>query len=81
MTPGLGGRSSANIAQHLNGMHFPASKDDVLKRARDGGAGQDVLEVLESFPDGEEFETAADVMKAYGDVDQAPQTGIIDRRP
>jgi hypothetical protein len=40
-----------------------------------------VLEVLESFPEDEEFETAADVMKAYVETDQAPQTGIIDRKP
>jgi hypothetical protein len=60
-------------------MHFPASKEDLLERARDNGAGQDVLEVLE--PEDEEFETAADVMKAYGEADQAPQSGVIDRKP
>jgi hypothetical protein len=81
MTRGLGGHSPANITAHLKGMHFPASKEDLLEHARDNGAGQDVLEVLESFPDDEEFETAADVMKAYGEADQAPQTGIIDRKP
>jgi len=29
--------------------------------------------VLESFPDDEDFESMADVMKAYGEADQAPQ--------
>lgn len=81
MTRGVGGHSPASITSHPKGMHFPASKDDLLERARDNGAGQDVLEVLESFPDDEEFETAADVMTAYGEADQAPQTGIIDRKP
>ena len=28
-------------------MHFPASKEELLERARDSGAGQDVIEVLE----------------------------------
>jgi hypothetical protein len=37
--------------------------------------------VLESFPEGEEFETLADAMKAYGRSDQAPQTGVIDIKP
>jgi hypothetical protein len=46
------GRSSANVAHHLEGMHFPSSKEDLLVRARDNGAGQDMLEVLESFPSG-----------------------------
>jgi hypothetical protein len=40
-----------------------------------------MLEVLESFPEDEEFETLADLMRAYGESDQAPQTGIIDRKP
>jgi Protein of unknown function (DUF2795) len=81
MTRGLGGHSPANVTHHLKRVHFPASKEDLLTRARDNGAGQDVLEVLESFPNGEEFESLADVMRAYGESDQAPQTGIIDIKP
>lgn len=77
----LSGRSPANITHHLKGMHFPASKEDLLERARDNGAGQDVLEVLESLSNDQEFQTVADVVKAYGEADQAPQTGIIDRKP
>ena len=81
MTRGLGRYSYVNVTRHLEGMHFPASKEDVLLRARDNGAGQDVLEVLESFPEDEEFETLADVIKAYGESDQVPQTGIMDQKP
>ena len=33
----------------------------------------------ESFPD-EDFDSMADVTKAYRDSDQAPQTGIFDRK-
>jgi Protein of unknown function (DUF2795) len=81
MTQGPAGHSSVNVRRHLEGMHFPASKDDLLLRARDNGAGQDTLEVLESFPQGKEFGTLADVVKAYGEADQVPQTGIIDVKP
>jgi hypothetical protein len=81
MTQGLAGHSSVNVRRHLEGMHFPASKDDLLLRARDNGAGQDTLEVLESFPEGKEFGTLADVVRAYGEADQVPQTGIIDVKP
>jgi Protein of unknown function (DUF2795) len=81
MTRGLGGHSPANVTHHLKGVHFPASKQDLLTRARDNGAGQDVLEALESFPNGEQFESLADVTKAYGELDQAPQSGILDRKP
>jgi Protein of unknown function (DUF2795) len=62
-------------------MHFPASKDDLLLRARDNGAGQDMLEVLESFPEGKEFESLADVVRAFAQADQVPQTGVIDVKP
>jgi hypothetical protein len=57
-----------------------ASKSDLLLRARDNGAGQDALELLESFPDDAEFESLADVIRAYGS-DQVPQTGIGDVKP
>ena len=76
-----GGHLLANVTHHFKSVRFPASKDDLLERARNRGAGQDVLEVLESFPDGERFETLADVMKAFEDSDYAPQTGINERRP
>jgi hypothetical protein len=81
MTQGLAGHSSVNVRRHLEGMHFPASKDDLLLRARDNGAGQDTLEVLESFPEGKEFGTLAGVVRACGQADQVPQTGVIDVKP
>src|ERR1700722_1138978 len=79
MTQGLAGHSSANVTRHhLQGIHFPASKDGLLLRARDNGAGQDTIEVLESFPEGIEFKTLADVMRACGQADHVPQTRIIE---
>jgi hypothetical protein len=74
-------QAAANAAHHLTGTHFPACKEDLLRRARDNGAGQDILEVLESLPEHEEFKTLDDLLRACGDSDQAPQTGIIDRKP
>ena len=72
MTRGLGGHSPANVTHHLKGVGFPASKRDLIQRARQNGAESAVLEVLEAFSE-EEFETMADVMKAYGEADQAPE--------
>ena len=80
MTRPLGGYASANLAHHLNGANFPASKQDLLRRARNSGAGQDALELLESLPEAE-FQSLAEVVEATRDADQAPQTGIIDRKP
>jgi Protein of unknown function (DUF2795) len=76
----VGGHSTANVTHHLKGIEFPASKEDLLERAGNNGAGQDVLEALHCLPD-EEFGSLADVLRAYGELDHAPQTGIIDRKP
>jgi hypothetical protein len=81
MTREPSGPSAANVLHHLRRAHFPASKSDLLLRARDNGAGQDALELLDSFPDDAEFESLADVLRVYGGPDQVPQTGIIDVKP
>jgi len=80
MTYELAGHSTANLTHHLKGIVFPASKNELVERARIASAGQDVLEALECFPD-REFESLAEVLRAYGRLDQAPQTGIIDIKP
>jgi Protein of unknown function (DUF2795) len=81
MTREPSGPSTANVTHHLQGAHFPASKGDLLLQARDNGAGQDALELLDSFPEDAEFESLADVMQAAEGSDQAPQSGIIDVKP
>ncbi len=81
MAAGLGGRSAANVTHHLQGAHFPATREDLLLRARGNGAGQDLLELLESFAPGEEFTDLSAVIKAYQATDQAPQSGILERKP
>lgn len=43
-----------------------------MRQARKNGAEPAVLEVIEAMPD-MDFETMADVMKAYGEADNAPQ--------
>jgi hypothetical protein len=81
MTQGFGEHSAANAMHHLKGAQFPASKEDLLVRARDNGAGQDTLEVLQSFPTGKKFESLADVVSAYKESEQTPETGILERKP
>jgi hypothetical protein len=44
MTRGVGGHSPANIAHHLKGINFPASKQDLEKHANGNGADKEVLE-------------------------------------
>ena len=49
-----------------------------MLRARDKGAGQDALELLESSLRTRNSKSLADVTRACGGSDQAPQSGILD---
>ena len=72
MTRGLGGHSPANVSHHLKGIDFPATKQDLMRQARNNGADRAVLEVIEAMPDAD-YESMADVMKGYGEADNAPE--------
>lgn len=68
MTRGMGGHSPANIAHHLSGIDFPASKQDLLKHAKEQSADQEVLDVLNQMPD-QKYGSMADVMKGVGKIE------------
>lgn len=69
MTRGLGGHSPSNIMHYLKGANFPAKKQDLENHAKQNGAPQDVLAVLEGLPE-DTFNNAADVMKAFGEEER-----------
>ena len=74
------GYASTNLIRCLSGTGFPASKADLIERARNSGAGQDAREILAYLPEAE-FQSLAELVEAIRDADQAPQTGVIDRKP
>lgn len=39
------------IQRYLSGVDYPVTKDQLLEKARDNGAGEDVLSVLEKLPE------------------------------
>ena len=45
-----------------------------MRQARENGAEPAVLEVIEAMPEGE-YASMADVMKGYGEADDAPPPG------
>lgn len=55
------------LQKHLKGVDYPASKQDLIKHAKQQGADEDACSTLEQLPD-EQFETPADVSKAVGDI-------------
>ncbi len=75
------GYASANLIHAVSGAAFPASKADLVERARNRSAGQDALEILASLPEDARFESLADLARATRGVDQAPQSGLLERKP
>ncbi len=53
------------VQKHLKGMRYPASKDDVVSRARENGADDDLVQALEGVGR-DEFDGPDDVMEALG---------------
>ena len=53
------------VQKHLKGMHYPATKEDVVERARENGADDGLIQALESV-DWNEFRGPDDVMEALG---------------
>ncbi len=57
------------IRQHLQGMNFPASKQDVMNWARQHGAGSEETETMKKMPM-ENFNSVEDVAGAAGLLQQ-----------
>jgi len=57
--------SPAQVEKSIKGTHFPAQKQDLIQRARENHANQDVLKVLENMPD-KQFNSPVDISKAMG---------------
>ena len=57
--------SPISLQKHLHGTNYPASKEDLVQRARSNAAPDDVLQMLGALPQNR-FESPADVMRAYG---------------
>ena len=43
--------SPIEVQKYLGGIDYPASKDDIMRTARESGADGDVLEALDRIPD------------------------------
>ncbi|HEX6482703.1 MAG TPA: DUF2795 domain-containing protein [Ktedonobacteraceae bacterium] len=57
------------LEKYLKGVDYPANKNDLIKRAQQNGADQQVLETLKQLPD-RSFEGPAGVSKAIGAMDR-----------
>jgi hypothetical protein len=51
------------LQKHLGGVDYPASRDDLVRKAEENGADDDVLEALRGIPD-TEYDAPTAVTKA-----------------
>jgi len=66
--------SPIEVQKALKGMDYPAKKQDLIEKARENSAPQEVMQVLESLPD-KEFENAVDVSKEFGEGGRGSHQG------
>jgi hypothetical protein len=57
--------SPISLQKHLKGTSYPASKEELVKRAQTNDAPADVLEQVRQLPS-HTYTSPADVMKAFG---------------
>lgn len=62
--------STASVSQYLEGLDFPASKEQVIDYAAEHNAPPDVLDALSDMPEpaGDRFYSMAGVWDAVGEV-------------
>ena len=57
------------LEKYLKGVDYPASKNDLIKRAEQNGADQRVLDTLKQLPD-RTFDGPSGISKAIGNIDR-----------
>ncbi len=55
------------VEKFLKGVDYPASKDDLVKKAEQNGADQEIRLTLQQLKENK-FDTPADVSKAIGEL-------------
>lgn len=61
--------SAAEIQKFIGGIDFPCDKDELMEHAKEKGAPQSVLKLMEKFPD-KEYHSVVDVSKDISQVKQ-----------
>ncbi len=69
----MASESERNTEQYLQGVAFPASKEDLIYAAESNDAPQHFIEHLEGLREGAEFRDANEVMEAESYEEQATE--------
>ena len=65
----MAGVNPIQIEKFLKGIDYPAKKADLIKRAEQNGADEQVRATLQQLPD-QQFDSPADVSKVVGAIDR-----------
>lgn len=65
----MSGVSPKEVEKHLKGVQFPATKADLVKKAKMEGANKNIIDMLQNMP-GQTFNGPVDVAKAIGAEDR-----------
>lgn len=57
--------SAAELEKYLKGVDYPASKSDLLSKAKSNGAPSEVIDMINSLSE-DRFNSPIDVSKAFG---------------
>ncbi len=71
------------IQDFFDGVHFPATKEDLIRVAWDNKAPQELMDLLERFDDADEFPSPEAITHAYEDVriSESQRRTVTARRP
>lgn len=58
--------SAAELEKYLKGVDYPASKSDLLSKAKANGAPSEVIDMINGLP-ADNFNSPVDVAKAFGE--------------
>lgn len=56
------------VQKFLKGVDYPTSKDELIKKAQEEGADQNVISTLQSMPD-DNFNSPNDVAQSIGKIE------------
>jgi hypothetical protein len=86
MAFGIGERPERSVSSHLEGVEYPADRDDLVAAAADNEAPPEVINFLKCLPrdryDSEEmvYRDFGEAARRYGMHGHAPLVGSVDRR-
>jgi len=60
--------SPAEVQAYLRGLDYPVSTQDLIDRAKEQGAPQEIIDVLDRLPRGIKFHDPTDVSRAFGEL-------------